>query len=448
MKVTFHTLGCRVNQYETEALMGAFAARGDEIVPEGEAADLCVVNTCTVTSVADKKSRQFIRRFKKQNPDSVLAVIGCYVQVHPEEAFLLEGVDLVAGTNEKARLPELVDGFLRDRQRRSARLEREDLGAYEEFEAPPLGESRTRAHLKIQEGCNRFCAYCIVPTARGDIRSRDHQSVLAEASRLIDGGCREIVLTGINTALYGAERGDPDGLADLVAELAAQPGDFRIRLSSLEPTVIRPDTARAVLSHPKVCPHLHLSLQSGSDRILAAMNRNYTSADYLELVRALREIHPNFGLTTDIIAGFPGETEADFEESLRVVREAGFAKVHVFKYSPREGTPAASMKDQIPEHVKKDRCRRLEAAGREAAKSFFEKNRGAVWRLLVEEISEDGKTATGYTDNYIRTRLALEEGAAPVQGEFVPVRMTSPGREGMSAIPWKDPLTGKENPNA
>lgn len=444
MRVAFHTLGCRVNQYESEALMGAFAARGDEIVLENEPADLCVVNTCTVTSLADRKSRQFIRRFKKQNPDSILAVIGCYVQVHPEEAALLEGVDLIAGTNEKARLPELVDAFVNDRQKRSLRLDRDALAAFQEFEAPPLAESRTRAHLKIQEGCNRFCSYCIVPIARGDIRSRSKDSVLGEAARLIDGGCREIVLTGINTALYGADRSESQGLSELVDALCGLPGDFRIRLSSLEPTVIRPDTARRILDQPKVCPHLHLSLQSGSDRILAAMNRNYTARDYMDIVRTLREIHPHFGLTTDIIAGFPGETEEDFQESLRIVEEAGFAKVHVFKYSRREGTPAAAMAGQIPEEIKKERSRRLEAAGAKAARRFYEGNRGALWRLLVEEISADGKTATGYTDNYIRTRVDLGAGERPAPGSFIKVRMTSPEKEGMRAAPWPAPVSEDE----
>lgn len=439
MRVAFHTLGCRVNQYESEALMGLFEARGDTIVPETEAADVCIINTCTVTSLAERKSRQFIRRFKKKNPRALIAVMGCYAQVNPQDISRMEEVDLIAGTNEKSKLPEMIDAFIRDRKKTALTKPRAEIRNYEEFGGAPLASSRTRAHLKIQEGCNRFCSYCIVPLARGDIRSRDLDHILDEAREMLESGCRELVLTGINTALYGMEQEKGHHLHRLVLELADLPGDFRIRLSSLEPTVIDKEQALLLTGIHKVCPHLHLSLQSGSDRILKAMNRKYTAESYLGIVEALKQREPGFAVTTDVIVGFPGETDADFEETCNLVQAAGFSKVHIFKYSKRPGTKAALMDGQVPDSVKSARSRALMEISDHSTRAFFEKERGNHRMFLPEEILPDGKTLVGFTENYIRTYLDAGSRALDLlNGPMIPVGMGEPVKDGMTAHFLKD----------
>ncbi|MEG0662558.1 MAG: tRNA (N(6)-L-threonylcarbamoyladenosine(37)-C(2))-methylthiotransferase MtaB, partial [Anaerovoracaceae bacterium] len=368
MKIAFHTLGCKVNQYETEAMKEQFTKRGHQLVGEDEFSDVYIINTCTVTGLADRKSRQYIRRMKKLNPDSIVAVTGCYVQVNPEEVASIQGVNLIAGTNEKHKLIEYIEHYHGDALCTHLNAY-EELTTYEETGIITSMESRTRAYVKIQEGCDRFCAYCIIPYARGPVRSREKEEILKEVEALLEKGFKEIILTGINTALY------PD-LLGLLSAIEQLSGEFRIRLSSLEPTVVNKDYVKKLFAFPRLCHHLHLSLQSGSDRILEKMKRRYDREAYMEIVETLRAFDPHYGITTDIIVGFPGETEGDFEDSLDIVRRAEFCKVHGFKYSKRSGTPAADFPDQINGGIKKERNTRLMEEGEGVGKRFFEKNLG------------------------------------------------------------------------
>jgi len=415
MKIAFHTLGCKVNQYETQALKEKFLQRGYEIVGENDFADVYVINTCTVTGLSDRKSRQFIRRVKKINPDSITAVIGCYAQVSPDEAKNIQGVNIVAGTNEKNKLPDYIEEYVRTNGVDCHIKELEQLTEYEETGIITSMDSRTRAYIKVQEGCNKFCSYCIIPYARGSVRSRAKEDIIKEAESLIRKGFKELVLTGINTALYGLEKvyGEKEevyGIEVIVKSLNELPGDFRIRIGSLEPNVIDVNYARRLLKYERLCPHLHLSLQSGSDRILKEMNRSYGSNDYLKLINMLKEYDPGYGITTDIIVGFPGESEEDFHESCRVVEKAGFCKVHVFKYSKREGTKAADMKGHISPEVKAKRSEELIHIADAAARKFFAQNIGTTRRVLLERYDPHTGLLEGLSDNYLKVYCKGEEG--------------------------------------
>ena len=444
-KVAFHTLGCKVNQYETEAMMERFRAGGYQVVSEDETADVYIINTCTVTNLADRKSRQFIRRAVRSNPDAVVAACGCYVQIKPEEAAAIPGVDIVAGTNEKQDIFDKVEELLAEREARKGEAAAEDVcsaGAVSmvlpyseltEYRSDGLisaMEGRSRAFIKIQEGCDRFCSYCVIPFARGRVRSRDEEEILAEAGSLVDRGFREIVLTGINTALYGSGTGLP-GLLD---KLDRMPGDFRVRLSSLEPTVVSPSQVAQVLDHERLCHHLHLSIQSGSDPVLRAMRRGYTGAEYLEIVGLIRERDPHFGITTDIICGFPGETEKDVEDTIDMIRKAAFARVHVFGYSRRDGTKAAAMPDQIPAAVKAERIRLVAEAAGEAASRFIEQCRGIRQVILPERLSSDGAYYEGYSDNYLMTYIPRESFDHDPSGEFVSAELGGSLMDGVRGI--------------
>lgn len=438
MKIAFHTLGCKVNQYETEALAERFAEKGHEIVGETDFADVYIINTCSVTSLADRKSRQYIRRMKKINPDSIVAVTGCYSQVAPEEVAAVEGVNIVTGTNEKSRLAEYIDLYAGNPGPQIIRVKsREELDTYDEMGIITSMESRTRAYIKIQEGCNRFCSYCIIPYARGNVRSRAPEDVVAEAKALIEKGFKEIVLTGINTALYGTEKGfaekygSDSGIEIIISKINALDGDFRIRLSSLEPTVINAEYVKNLMKYDKLCHHLHLSVQSGSDNIIKAMNRHYTKAEYLEIVDALKSFDAGYGITTDIIAGFPGETEEDFRESIDIIKKAGFCKVHAFNYSKRPGTKAAYMKGHLPPDLKSRRTKELMAAGEEAAKDFYNRNKGTVRRVLFEEIDVAKNELVGYTDNYIKVYVECSDDKGYKENEFFDITLIAPYRDGM-----------------
>lgn len=411
-----------------------FLERGWTVVEETEEADCYIINTCTVTNLADRKSRQFIRRAKKVSPNAVVAVTGCYSQVKPEELWDMPEVDVITGNGDKPHLIDLVEDCLKDRHRIRKVLEYGELKDYTDRGIILSMEGRTRAYIKIEEGCNRFCAYCLIPFARGRVRSRDPEEIVEEARALIEKGFKEIVLTGINTALYGTEEGfkekygvKEDGIESIIRMIDSLPGDFRIRLSSLEPTVVNAEYVGRLMKYPKLCPHLHLSIQSGSDKIIRAMNRHYSRQDYLDIVKVLREYDPGYGITTDIIVGFPGETEEDFEDSLRMVDEAGFLKVHVFKYSKRKGTKAESMKDQVRGEVKNFRSDRLMEAGDIAAGEFFAKERGKVRTVLFEEVLKNG-LVTGYTENYIRVYADASEN---LLNEFVKVRLEEAYEDGM-----------------
>lgn len=416
MKIAFHTLGCKVNQYETQALKENFSRRGYEIVREDEYADVYVINTCTVTGLSDRKSRQFIRRVKKINPDSITAVIGCYAQVSPDEAKNIEGVNIVAGTNEKNKLPDYIEEYVKTNGVECHIKELEQLTEYEETGIITSMDSRTRAFIKVQEGCNQFCSYCVIPYARGSVRSRAKEDIIKEAESLIRQGFKELVLTGINTALYGLEKGycekeeEVYGIEVIVKSLNELPGDFRIRLGSLEPNVIDVNYASRLLKYERLCPHLHLSLQSGSDRILREMNRSYDSSDYLKLINMLKEYDPGYGITTDIIVGFPGESEEDFHESCKVVEKVGFCKVHVFKYSKREGTKAAEMKGHISSEVKARRSEELIRVADVAARKFFTQNTGTMRRVLLEQYDPQTGLLEGLSDNYLKVYCKGEEG--------------------------------------
>ena len=412
---------------------------GFEIVPEDEAADCYTINTCTVTNLADRKSRQFIRRARGANPDAVIAVTGCYSQVEPEELWAMPEVDVVTGNGEKPLLIGMVKEVLANRERIYKVLKYDELCEYNDRGIIMNMEGRTRAYIKIQEGCNRFCAYCLIPFARGQVRSRDPGEIEEEARTLIANGFREIVLTGINTALYGTEDGfkerygvKEDGIESIIKSMDAIPGDFRIRLSSLEPTVVNAEYVKRLLKYPKLCPHLHLSIQSGSDKIIKAMNRHYTRQDYLDIVKVLKDHDPGYGITTDIIVGFPGETDEDFGDSLRMVEEAGFLKVHVFKYSKRKGTKAAGMKEQVRGEVKNERSDLLMEAGEKAAAEFFAAESGRTRTALFEEVSEDG-LLTGYTENYVRVYVKAPGDPETYLNDFYSVVMGEPSGDGMTA---------------
>ncbi len=443
MKIAFHTLGCKVNQYESEAIAAAFEQQGYTVVDEREFADVYVINTCTVTAVADKKSRQYIRRMKKVNPDSVVVVTGCYAQISPDEVSAVDGVDIVAGTNEKSRLTDYVAEFQENGMRQLHVKGYEELDTYDETGMVTSTENRTRAYIKIQEGCNRFCSYCVIPYARGKVRSRGLSEIVAEAEKLIAGGYREIVLTGINTALYEMETIRPDkegnlpeepyGVEKVIAALSRIPGDFRIRLSSLEPAVVNADYVKRLLKYDKLCHHLHLSAQSGSSRVLEAMNRPYDRKAYLEIVSVLREADPYYGLSTDIIVGFPGEKEADFEESCSLAEECSFCKTHIFKYSKRPFTKAASMKGHVAPQVKNRRSDKLHEVGKKSAEAFFAANTGRTERVLAEEILEEQRMITGYAGNYIKVYIPYEN-PEEAQGKlnlFVSVKLKEVYRDGM-----------------
>ena len=419
MRAAFYTLGCKVNQYETEAVAQEFMRHGYLLVSEDEEADVYVVNSCSVTREADRKSRQYLRRMKRRNPDAVTVLMGCYPQTCPAETEALTEADIVLGTENKLSAVELVEQFLKDRQRLDVLTERDVDGTAKRPSGPSgcsvletgyndigtvvsmLGSRR--ALIKIQEGCNRFCSYCIIPHARGPIRSRSPRSIENEAVELLKNGCREIVLAGINTALYGLENGfindmewsaadkeNVRGIEIVVKLLNDLPGDFRIRLNSLEPTVVDRDYLASLLKYDKLAHHAHLSAQSGSDRVIASMNRHYSRADYLQMVRTLRAFDEDYGITTDIIAGFPGETEEDFAESLELVDESGFLHVHAFPYSERPGTPAADMPGKVPQSVKKERVAKLIETGEAASLRFREGLAGTVQRVLPEEYCGDG----------------------------------------------------------
>lgn len=405
MKIAFHTLGCKVNQYETEAIKEKFIKLGHEVVGETDFADVYLINTCTVTSLADRKSRQYIRRMKKINPQSVVAVTGCYAQVNKDEIAAVEGVNLVVGTNEKAHIVEYILDFVKNKgeSKNQKKVEEhvlayKDLNTFEEYGSITSMESRTRAYVKIQEGCNRFCSYCIIPYARGPVRSRDVEEVMKECNSLIEKGFKEIILTGINTALC-------DHLDEILQRLDNIDGDFRVRLSSLEPTVINAEYVKGLFKYKKLCHHLHLSMQAGSDSVLKNMNRRYDRKEYLEIVETLRSYDENYGITTDIIVGFPGETEEDFLDTLDMVKKSNFAKVHAFKYSKRSGTVAAGMTNQIAPHIKKERSNRLMELADKISEDFNKNNIGKERIVLFEEYDEKKGAVTGYTDNYIRAYL-------------------------------------------
>lgn len=418
MRVAFCTLGCKVNHYETQAMEELFRAEGYEIVSFEEPAQIYIVNTCTVTQISDKKSRQMLSRAHAQAPNALIVAVGCYAETARETVKQLEGVSLVIGTEGRRDIVSLCERALKGQ---SAEIDYPAPFARRKFEElSAVRDSRTRAVLKIQDGCNSFCSYCAIPFARGALRSRSIESCERELHSLAAGGYREVVLTGIQLSAYGVDlMGHPD-LNDVIRLAASIPGIERIRLGSLEPRFVDKRFLETVKACPSLCCQFHLSLQSGSDSVLQRMNRRYTTEDYREAVKRLRETFPFVAITTDLIAGFVGESEEEHAETLAFVREIGFARIHVFPYSKRNGTKAASMPGHLPKRVKEDRCRELIRLGKELEEAFVDSMIGQTVSVLMED---DG---TGYTGNYVRVRC---DGAP---GEIKNVTLIA--REGVLAI--------------
>lgn len=422
-KAALHNLGCKVNAYETEAMQEMLENAGYEIVPFKEGADIYIINTCTVTNIADRKSRQMLHRARKMNPDAIVVAAGCYVQAQDgKEADPC--IDIVLGNNHKKDLIEILEKY--DLKRTAGAVEKrqdekmtctvaeiEDINKTREYESLHLTKpgDHTRAYIKVQDGCNQFCTYCIIPYARGRVRSREQEDVVNEVKSLAANGYKEIVLTGIHLSSYGIDHDGERHLLDLIRAVHEVDGIERIRLGSLEPGIITEEFADAISGFPKICPHFHLSLQSGCDATLKRMNRRYTSAEYYEKCRILRKYFDNPALTTDVIVGFPGETEEEFQESLAFVDKVDFYETHIFKYSKREGTKAARMEDQIDEQVKAQRSAAMIELGLKKKEAYERSFIGKTVEVLVEEDEVyEGKTVqAGHTKEYIKIALESEE---------------------------------------
>lgn len=410
-KAALHNLGCKVNAYETEAMQELLENAGYEIVPFKEKADIYIINTCTVTNMADRKSRQMLHKARKMNPDAVIVAAGCYVQALEDAQQIDSSVDIIIGNNKKQDLVSILKEYEEQKTGGNHQLlsEMVDINHTKEYETLHLSTTgeHTRAYIKVQDGCNQFCSYCIIPYARGRVRSREMQDVVDEVKRLAHNGYKEIVLTGIHLSSYGVDLGEEENLLTLIQAVHAVEGIERIRLGSLEPRIITEEFAKSISDMPKICPHFHLSLQSGCDETLKRMNRRYTSEEYYEKCILLRKYFDNPALTTDVIVGFPGETEEEFQKSKEFVKKVGFYETHVFKYSKRHGTKAAVMPDQVKEEIKTKRSEELIKLHEEQKKKYEESLIGKVVEVLVEEsVEKDGMTIqTGYTKEYIKVGI-------------------------------------------
>lgn len=404
--VASHALGCKVNQYESEAIAELFQQKGYHIVNIEQPADVYIINTCTVTNFGDKKSRQLIRKVKRQNSDSIVVVTGCYAQTAPEEIMAIEGVNIIVGTKNRSQIVELVENYKKEKQPQNCVSE-----IMKEKEFEPLSiqklENRTRAYLKIQDGCSQFCSYCIIPYARGAIRSRKPQDVMLEVNRLAQNGFQEVILTGIHVASYGKDLKDVT-LIEMIENVHTVEDIKRIRLSSIEPNLVTNEFVERLSKLNKVCDHFHLSLQSGCDKTLQAMNRKYTTEKYRQAVKILRSYMPFVAITTDIIVGFPGETEQDFLESYEFAKEIGFSKIHVFPYSPKKGTPAAVMPNQISNNVKGERSQKLISLSEEMAELFLCQFVGKDMSVLYEKQIEQN-IYEGHTTNYMKVHTVCDQ---------------------------------------
>lgn len=402
MNVYFLTLGCRVNQYETDAARNLFIKDGFTIVDSPDKADICVVNTCTVTSEADRKSGQSLRKCARANPDSIVVAMGCAAEMKDGKI----DADVVCGTKNKSQIVELVKEYLANHNGPHSHLsehKRPDVSKSDDYHdfGTVLSPEGTRAYIKIEDGCNQFCTYCIIPFARGRVASRDFDDIIREANYLAENGYREVIISGIHACSYGKDRGeDVMALYRVLKAINDIDGIDRIRMGSLEPISLTDEFISSLKNVTKLCPHFHLSLQSGCDKTLKAMNRNYNCEQYKDRVNKLREVYPDMSLTTDIICGFPGETEEDFEETIKFATDVKFSKIHVFPYSVREGTVAAKMPDQINQNVKKERARELIGKSEEMENAFAKSLVGKKVRVLLET-SKDG-IFEGYTEQYVR----------------------------------------------
>ena len=408
-KVAFHTLGCKVNTYETDAMEQMLLSHGYEIVSFENQADIYIINTCSVTNMADRKSRQMLHKAKKKNPNAVVVAAGCYVQAAPKEVLADAGVDLVIGNNRKQDLVQILEDYFKE-HREEAVI---DINKEQEYEGLELDfvSDHTRAYIKVQDGCNQFCSYCIIPYTRGRVRSRAKQDVISEIKRIAKNGTKEVVLTGIHLSSYGKDLKNGTDLLDLIKAVHEVDGIQRIRLGSLEPRIITLEFAQELRRLDKFCPHFHLSLQSGCEATLKRMNRHYTPEEYYEKCELLREVFEHPAITTDVIVGFPGETEEEFEETYRFLEKVNFYEMHVFKYSKRKGTRAAEMENQVPEPKKTKRSNILLELTRECSKRYRSFWIGREVNVLLEEkIVLDGEVYTvGHTKEYVK---------AAVKGEF------------------------------
>ena len=424
--VAFHTLGCKVNHYETEAIWQLFKEAGYERSEFEKNADVYVINTCTVTNTGDKKSRQVIRRAVRRNPDAVICVTGCYAQTSPAEIMAIPGVDIVVGTQDRTKLLGLINDFKVERQPINAVRNIMKNRVYEELDVPAFTD-RTRASLKIQEGCNNFCTFCIIPWARGLMRSRDPEEVIRQAQQLVDAGYLEIVLTGIHTGGYGEDLKDYN-LARLLRDLETKvKGLKRLRISSIEASQLTDEVIEVLRESSTIVRHLHIPIQSGSDTVLKRMRRKYTMEFFAERLDRLREALPHLAITSDVIVGFPGETEDEFMETYNFIRDQRFSELHVFPYSKRTGTPAARMDDQIDEEVKNERVHRLIELNDQLAKQYASEFEDEVLEVIPEEkYKQDPESGLyeGYTDNYLKIVFPANESMV---GKIVKVKITKAG---------------------
>jgi threonylcarbamoyladenosine tRNA methylthiotransferase MtaB len=427
-KAALHNLGCKVNAYETEAMQELLEQAGYEIVPFQEKADVYIINTCTVTNMADRKSRQMLHRARKMNPEAVVAACGCYVQEKPDEA--ADCVDIVIGNNRKKEIVRILEEYENSRDGEKKRpgeplKDLVDIGHTKEYEELSLSRTaeHTRAYIKVQDGCNQFCSYCIIPYARGRVRSRSKDHVLEEVQALAGAGYQEVVLTGIHLSSYGIDNGED--LLSLILAVHEVEGIRRIRLGSLEPRIITEEFVRTISGLPKMCPHFHLSLQSGCTETLKRMNRRYTAEEYFEKCELLRKYFHEPALTTDVIVGFPGETQEEFEASRAFVDKVDFYETHVFKYSRREGTKAAVMPDQVPEPVKAERSAILLELSKKKQKAYEERLLGTTQEVLIEEeIERDGEIwQVGHTREYVKAGIKSRENLV---NQLVPVEIENP----------------------
>lgn len=435
--IAFATLGCRVNQYDTDSMRGLFLAAGFTEADFDGPADVYVINTCSVTQVGEKKSRQLIRRTKKRNEAAKVIVTGCYAQLDPELLTSMPEVDAVVGTNERKRIVSIVRELLHDGEDEAITAVH-DVRRHDEFEEIPLYPSaveHTRADLKIQEGCNNFCSYCIIPYTRGALKSRRPDAIVAEAQRLVAAGFKEIVLTGIHLGAYGRDLDDHPTLAHILDRLVKETDVARIRLGSIESLEIGDDMIAVMNSSDRICPHLHLPLQSGSDPILKAMNRHYTVAEYEDLIARLRSRIDGLTVSTDLILGFPGETEALFEDTMATLERLSFSHIHAFPYSQRKGTPAADMKDQVDTAEKKRRVELVNELSARQKEALLTSMVGQKAAVLIEK--QDGTTGEGFTENY--ERAVVEGLPAGAEGTVVPVTLTD--TDGAKLV--GEPITGR-----
>ncbi len=414
-KVAFITLGCKVNQYETNAMTQKFLENGYEIVDHNQKADIYIVNTCTVTNMSDRKSRQMLRRVKELNKDAILIACGCYVQVAREELKQVEEIDLILGNNEKKDILKFIQNYEKEKTKQ---IEIEDVMQKKEF--VDLGQvtytEKTRAVIKVQDGCDRFCSYCIIPYARGRVRSRKPESILLEIDKIAKEGIKEVVITGIHVASYGKDFNNSYKLIDLLEEIQKIEGIERIRLGSIEPLLIDEEFIKRLIKLKKVCHHFHLSLQSGCDETLKRMNRRYTIEQFKNIVNILRKNYEDVILTTDIIVGFPGETEEEFNKTYEFLKEIKFYKMHIFKYSPRKGTKAAEMKHQIDGNIKEKRSKKLIELSNKNQLEYHKKYIGKQVEVLWEE-KKDG-TYKGHTKNYILVCSSNKKNSTIVENQI------------------------------